>query len=472
MGTSMSKFPDNFLWGGATAANQCEGAWDVDGKGISESDVVTAGSLTKIRETTEGIEEGKYYPSHDAIDFYHHYKEDIALFGEMGFKAYRMSISWTRIFPTGEESEPNEKGLEFYDKVFDELHKYGIEPVVTISHYDDPYELKKKYGSWANRRYVDCYVKYAKAIINRYHNKVKYWLTFNEINSLILYPVFTGLPKTKENYEGVYQSAHHKFIASAETVQYAHEHYPDIKVGMMFCALTSYPYSCNPKDVLGNMQKSDEGYFFCDTMCRGYYSNKAKKAMEAMGITLEIRDGDDEILRNGKVDFISFSYYSTTAFSYDMSDKETVGGNFSMGGKNPYLKTSDWGWQIDPIGLRITLNELYDRYQLPLMIVENGLGAEDKIEKDGSIHDDYRIEYLREHIKAMKDTINIDGVDLIGYTSWGCIDLISASTGEMKKRYGFIYVDKDNEGNGTLKRIKKDSFYWYKKVIESNGETL
>ncbi len=468
----MNKFPDNFLWGGATSANQCEGAWNVDGKGISEADVVTAGSLTQRREITEGIVEGKYYPSHEAIDFYHHYKEDIAMLGEMGFKTYRMSINWTRIYPTGEELEPNEKGLEYYDNLFDELHKYGIEPVVTISHYEDPYELKKKYGSWANRSYVDCYVKYAKTIIDRYHNKVKYWLTFNEINSLMLYPIYMGLPKTKEVYGDLYQSSHHKFVASARTVQYAHEHYPDLKMGMMFCALTSYPYSCDPKDVFGNMQKSDEGYFFCDTMCRGYYSNKAKKIFESMDMELKKEDGDDEILMKGKVDFLSISYYCTSVFARDMEGKETTGGNLSMGAKNPYLESSDWGWQIDPLGLRITLNDLYDRYQLPLMVVENGLGAEDKVESDGSIHDDYRIHYLREHINALKDAINIDGVDLMGYTPWGCIDLVSISTGEMKKRYGFIYVDKDNEGNGTLKRMRKDSFYWYKKVIESNGEDI
>ncbi|MHC1681851.1 MAG: 6-phospho-beta-glucosidase [Clostridiaceae bacterium] len=465
-------FPKEFLWGGATAANQCEGAWNEDGKGISEADVMTAGSLHKFRKRTDGIVEGEYYPSHEAIDMYHRYKDDIALFAEMGFKSYRMSINWTRIFPDGDDEQPNEKGLQYYDDLFDELLKYGIQPVVTISHYEDPYNMITKYGGWENRKCTDCYIKYAKTVLDRYHTKVKYWLTFNEINTLMFIPLFTGVEPSHEVYQKIYQSAHNKFIASAQAVKYAHEQYPELKVGMMLATMTNYPMTCDPKDVLASMEKMEDSLFFADTMCRGYYSNKAKKAMEKWDVNLSMDPKDDAILLEGIVDFISFSYYATGVTSTDPKVNENAKGNFMSGVKNPYLQASDWGWQIDPIGLRITLNQLYDRYQKPLMIVENGLGANDEVETDGSINDNYRIHYLREHIKEMEKAINVDGVDLIGYMPWGCIDLISASTGEMKKRYGFIYVDKDNDGNGTLGRSRKASFYWYKKVIESNGEDL
>ena len=479
------KFPDNFLWGGATAANQFEGGWNKGGKGASTSDMMTGGTHTTPRRITPVLEEGTYYPSHEAIDFYGHYKEDIKMFGEMGFKTFRMSINWTRIFPKGYELEPNEEGLKFYDDVFDELIKNNIEPLVTISHYETPYGLTEKYNGWASREVVDCYVRYCETIFKRYKDKVKYWLTFNEINILtISFGAFMGAGiltrgkdenvlglGAKDNPQMRYQGLHHQFIASAKAVKLGHEINPDFKIGCMIAYMTTYPNTCNPDDILLAQEKDKLNNMLCgDVQVRGYYPSFAKRFFDENGIKIEKEAGDDEILKEGCVDFYSFSYYMSSVASADPSLEET-GGNLLGGIKNPYLKASDWGWQIDPKGLRYTLNHIYDRYQIPLMVVENGLGAVDVVEADGSINDDYRIDYLRDHIVQMGEAIK-DGVELIGYTMWGCIDLVSASTGEMKKRYGFIYVDKDNEGNGNLDRSKKKSFFWYKDVIKSNGTEL
>lgn len=470
----MSRLPENFLWGGAVAANQLEGAWNVDGKGISTADCMSAGAVDKERIYTDGIQEGVYYPNHEGIDFYHHYQEDIAMFAEMGFKCFRTSIAWTRIFPQGDEKEPNELGLQFYDRVFDECLKYGIEPVVTISHYETPYGLVKKYGSWRSRSMIDFYTRFCEVIFNRYKDKVKYWMTFNEINCISLHPAIPAGIRigTDENFHQVtLQAAHHMFVASAKAVKLGHAINPNFKIGMMMLYPQTYAETCNPLDALKQMQAMDMQYYYSDVQVRGYYSSKAKKMQQALGVKLAAEPEDDAILREGKVDYIGFSYYMSMVASADLN-KQVSGGNMLKGIKNPYLKASEWGWQIDPVGLRLTLNNLYDRYQLPLFIVENGLGAMDRIEADGSICDDYRIEYLREHIKEMIKAVDEDGVELMGYTPWGCIDLISAGTGEMKKRYGFIYVDRDDEGHGTLTRSKKKSFEWYKQVIASNGEKL
>lgn len=472
----MSVFRDDFLWGGACAANQFEGAWDVDGKGPSVPDLCTNGSHTSPKWVTTAIRSDRLYPSHEAIDFYHHYEEDIALFAEMGFKTFRTSINWTRIFPTGMETEPNEKGLEFYDKVFDCCKKHGIEPLVTISHYELPYALVEKYNGWASRELIEFYMNYCKAIFERYKDKVKYWLTFNEINMLLHMP-FMGaglLFAPGENVQQVkYQAAHHELVASAKAVKLAHTIMPDAMVGCMLAAGQFYPRTCAPADVQAAAEADRDNYFFIDVQSRGEYPVWAKKRMERAGIALQVEPGDEQLLKEGTVDFISFSYYSSRCTTVDPELMNKASGNAIMDAvKNPYLKASDWGWAIDPVGLRITMNSLYDRYQKPLFIVENGLGAVDKVEADGSIHDTYRIDYLRAHIEQMEKAINEDGLPLLGYTTWGPIDLVSASTGEMKKRYGFIYVDKDNEGKGTLARSRKDSFYWYKKVIASDGEDL
>ncbi len=472
-------FPENFLWGGATAANQCEGGFDQGGRGLANVDVIPTGKdrravITGKREML-AFEEGYFYPAKEAIDMYHHFKEDIALFAEMGFKTYRLSIAWSRIFPKGDEETPNEEGLRFYEELFLECRKYQIEPLVTITHFDCPIHLIKEYGGWRNRKMISFYENLCRAIFNRYKGLVKYWLTFNEIN-MILHAPFLGAGLTfaeGENEEQIkYQAAHHELVASALATKIAHEIDPENKVGCMLAAASYYPYSCNPKDVWES-KKSDRGnYFFIDVQSRGEYPNYGLKMLAEKGITLERTAEDTALLKAHTVDFISFSYYASRVAASEDSGVEKTEGNLFPTIKNPYLEASEWGWQIDPLGLRITMNDLYDRYQKPLFIVENGLGAVDTPNEDGKINDVYRIDYLRAHIAAMKEAIDQDGVELLGYTSWGCIDLVSAGTGEMKKRYGYIYVDRDNEGNGTLARSKKQSFYWYKKVIASNGEDL
>ena len=474
----MSKLYDGFLWGGATAANQCEGAFDKGGRGLANVDVIPWGENRRKVMTGElnykDLPADSYFPGRKAINMYERYKEDIALMAEMGFKCYRFSFAWSRIFPNG-EGEVNEEGLKFYENLIDELLKHNIEPVVTICHFDIPINLVEKYGGWRNRKTIDYFVKYCETIFKRFKDKVKYWITFNEIN-MILHLPFMGAGivfNEGDNEEEVkFQATHNELVASAMAVKIGHEINPDFKIGCMIAAGQFYPYSCNPKDIWASIEKDRENYFFIDVQARGEYPSYAKKIFKIKNINLDIHPDDEKILKENTVDFISFSYYSSRLVSADPSICEKTEGNVFKSLRNPYLKASEWGWQIDPLGFRITMNSLYDRYQKPLFVVENGLGAVDTVDEDGNINDDYRIEYLREHIKAMKDAVNEDGVDLIGYTTWGWIDLVSASTGEMKKRYGFVYVDKDNEGNGTLERRKKKSFDWYKKVIASNGEDL
>ena len=478
----MKKFRKDFLWGGATAANQLEGAWNVDGKGISGADMCTNGTHTTPKKITKTIEAGRLYPSHEAIDFYHNYKKDIALFAEMGFKIFRLSIAWTRIFPTGMETEPNELGLQFYDGVFDECKKYDIEPLVTISHYEMPFALTQKYNGWAGRECIDFYVRLCETLFARYQNTVKYWLTFNEINCGIKpFGGYLSLGILNEGTSNLfdqvdipqlrYQALHHQLVASAKVVKIAHNKYPHFKMGNMIAFATMYPYTCHPDDILETQKEMQMMSWFCsDIQVRGEYPFYAERYFEENNLVIRKEQGDEEILKEGTVDFYTLSYYLSNCVSTDPQNAKS-GGNIFGGIKNPYLKSSDWDWQIDPKGLRYALNEIYGRYNIPLMVVENGLGARDVVEEDGSIHDDYRISYLREHIIQMKEAV-ADGVDLIGYTPWGCIDIVSASTGEMAKRYGFIYVDKQDDGTGSLERSKKDSFFWYKKVIASNGEDL
>lgn len=464
----------DFLWGGATAANQCEGGWQKDGRGMAIVDVLPHGEYRL--PVMQGIFDYRklpkdtYYPARNAIDMYSNYKEDIALFAEMGFKCYRFSFSWSRIFPTGEETEPNEAGLKFYDNFIDELLHYGIEPIVTICHFDIPLNLVEKYGSWRSRKVIDAYLNYCETIFKRFKNKVRYWITFNEINMLMHLPFMGAGIRFEEGENQLqvkYQVAHHELVASALAVKLAHEINPNFQVGCMLAAGSVYPYSCNPDDVWESMKKDRETYFFIDVQSRGSYPTYAKKFLEKENIKLNILPEDEIILKQNTVDFIALSYYNSRCVRTD-GEGEASGGNVFASAKNPYLKVSEWGWPIDPMGFRITLNALYDRYQKPLFVVENGLGAIDTISKDGTIDDDYRIDYLKSHIEAMINAMDTDGVDIIGYTPWGCIDLISATTGEMSKRYGFIYVDNDNYGNGTQKRIRKKSFYWYKNLINNN----
>lgn len=478
----MSVFAENFLWGGAVAANQCEGAWNEAGKGIADPDVCTGGSHARSKRITRTIEPDTCYPSHEAIDFYHHYKEDIALFAEMGFKVFRFSIAWTRIFPTGMEEEPNEAGLEFYDRVIEECLNHGMEPLITISHYEMPFALTEKYNGWASRECIGLYVKYAETLFKRYKGKVKYWLTFNEINagtmpmggflSLgILNEGTTDFTNQTDIPNLRFQGLHHQFVASAQAVKAGHEIDPDCKIGCMLCYITTYPLTCNPDDILEAQRRNQILNQFCgDVQVRGEYPSFMNRYFRENGISIQMEPGDLESIKEGCVDYYTFSYYMSNCATAT-PEQASTSGNLMGGAKNPYLESSDWGWQIDPKGLRYTLNELYGRYRIPLMVVENGLGAYDKKEEDGSIRDDYRIDYLRKHIEQMKEAVE-DGVDLMGYTPWGCIDLVSASTGEMAKRYGFIYVEKYDDGTGDLSRRKKKSFEWYKKVIETNGEEL
>lgn len=472
-------FPANFLWGGATAANQFEGGWNEGGRGASVADHMTNGTNTTPRQITRELKDDLYYPNHKASDFYHHYKEDIALMKEMGYRVYRMSISWSRIFPTGTEQQPNEEGLAFYDAVFDELHAAGIEPLVTISHYENPFYLTEHFNGWVDRRLIDYYLHYCETIFNRYKGKVHYWLTFNEINAG-MYPfgIYSGLGILNEGTTNMndqvdipqqrYQALHHQFVASGRVVRYAHEHYPQFKMGNMDCFILSYAATCDPVDVFATQQQMNSMNWYCsDVQVRGKYPFYAKRFWAENGVELAMEDGDLQDIADGKVDFYTFSYYMSGTVGTH-KDHEMTEGNMTFGGKNPYLESTDWGWQIDPLGLRIALNEIYARYEIPLMVVENGMGAYDEVEEDGSIHDPYRIAYLQSHIKAMGEAV-ADGVDLIAYTWWGPIDLVSAGTGEMRKRYGFIHVDKYDDGTGTYERRRKDSFFAYQKIIKSNG---
>lgn len=495
----MNNFPKDFLWGGATAANQYEGGYNEGGKSLTISDVTCSGSHKKPREITWFIPEtgekgatkfamggkmefpkgsqpcvldGYYYPSHQATDFYHHYKEDIALMAEMGFKTFRMSIAWSRIYPDLESDQPNEEGLKFYEDVFKELNKYGIEPLVTLAHFEIPVELAVKYGGWANRKVIDLFVKYVTTVLKRYKGLVKYWLTFNEINMMehlqaLSIGVLDVTPQKKAD------AALHQFLASALTVKAAHEIDEDNKVGMMLAYQPLYAETCDPEDQLFVLKKLQRQFlWYSDVQVGGKYPNHKLKEYEREGIQLNVQEGELELLEKYACDFLSFSCYGSSVFTTHNDFVASGGGNAVRGKKNPYLEANAWGWETDPHCIRITLNTLYDRYHKPLWIVENGIGWEDKLEEDGTIHDSYRIDYLRQNVKSMCDAINIDGIPLLGYTMWGCIDLVSAGTGEMKKRYGFVYVDMDDEGNGTLNRYRKDSFYWYKKCIESDGEDL
>lgn len=491
-----SVFPKDFFWGGATSASQIEGGYNEGGKGLSIYDVRTSGSKDRPRYYTYCDKEGKnnkypeflgslpegavynvqtdyYYPSHRAIDFYHNYKSDISMFAEMGFKMFRMSIDWSRIYPKGIEKEPNLEGIAFYRSIFQELKKHHIEPLITLWHGETPLYIENHLDGWNNRMTIEYFLRYAKTVLTEFKDDVHYWLTFNEINNMIMFLNIMPEEVAQAQAERTFRIVHHRLLASARVVQLAHEINPCNKVGCMICYDESYPYTCDPKDILATIQYMQKTMYYCaDVQVRGQYPPFSQRVWNAYSVKLDISEEDREILRQGKVDFFSLSYYcSSITTTHDIKDAQQAKGNFVASIKNPYLQYSKWGWSIDADGLRSALNQIYDRYQIPIIVVENGLGAQDILEENHQIHDLYRIDYLRAHIQALKETI-LDGVDVFGYTSWGCIDEISMVSGEMDKRYGFIYVDLDNEGNGTRKRYKKDSFAWYQKVIASNGERL
>jgi len=479
---SEQQLPKDFLWGGAVAAHQVEGGWDQGGKGPCIVDVLSGGAHGVDRVITDGIDPAHHYPNHLAVDFYHRYKEDIALFAEMGFKCFRTSIAWTRIFPKGDEQEPNEEGLKFYDDLFDELLKHGIEPVITLSHFEMPVHLVKEYGGWLNRKVVDFFVRYSEVVLQRYQHKVKYWMTFNEINNQRnwRYPLFgycnSGVifNEHEQPEQAMYQVLHHQFVASAQVVKLGHQINPDLQIGCMLAIVPLYPWSCHPDDVMFAQESMRERYLFGDVHLRGYYPSYILKEWERKGYQIEMQPGDEQDLRDGCADYLGFSYYMSNAVQFsakDSDDGRHIEG-FPGSRPNPYVKASDWGWQIDPVGLRYTLNAFWERYQKPMFIVENGFGAYDTVEADGQINDDYRIAYLKAHIEQMKIAVLEDGVDLMGYTPWGCLDCVSFTTGQYNKRYGFIHVDKNDDGTGTMARSKKKSFNWYKQVITSNGADL
>lgn len=463
----MSVFPNDFLWGGAIAANQAEGAWDEDGKGPSIADVVRGGIASGKHDAV--IDPNLYYASHQAVDFYHHYKEDVALFAGMGFKCFRTSIAWSRIFPRGDETTPNEAGLQFYDNLFDELLKYGIEPVITLSHYETPLALYQEYGGWKNRQLIDFFTRYCETVFRRYQGKVKYWMTFNELNNMNRMPFATGAVDVDASPQEILQANHHQFVANALANKLCHEIMPNALIGCMLSLSTVYPASCNPEDIFSTMQLRRRSLLFSDVMMLGEYPAYAKRLLNDLGVKLEMAEGDMQLLKAYPSDYLGFSYYRSVLHQAGGQFRVDTGGTAGL--DNPFLEKTEWGWPIDPLGFRIVCNELADRYRKPLFIVENGYGGVDEVQANGEINDQARIDYGRRHIQAMAEAI-ADGCEIMGYTWWGPIDIVSAGTGEMKKRYGFIYVDKDNEGNGTLKRSKKRSFSWYQQVIASNGEVL
>lgn len=484
-----SYFPDDFLWGGATAANQIEGAWNVDGKGISVADIAKFKPEVPVEDYKKqwhiGLDDIKeamstddevFYPKRHGIDFYNNYKEDIALFAEMGFKTLRISIAWTRLFPKGIEDEANTKGIRFYRKVLEELRKYDIEPLVTLSHYEMPLYLVNHYDGWISREVIDFFTRFCEVCFEEFGDLVKYWLTFNEIDSVFRH-AFTTVGVVEEKYEtkkdaeeAIYIAVHNQFVASALVTKRMHELIPDAQMGAMLTRLLTYPENSHPKNIELAQKINRENYFYSDVQIRGEYPQHILNYFNEQEFNINMTEEDKNIIKENTVDFLSFSYYMSLVSSIHEDEREKVGGNVTDGVKNPYLETSEWGWQVDPKGLKIALIDLYDRYQIPLFIVENGIGNQDEL-IDGKVHDDYRINYFHDHFLAMNEAIK-EGVELIGYTSWGCIDLVSASTSQMTKRYGFIYVDLDDYNRGSLKRYKKDSFYWYKEVIKSNGESL
>ena len=467
----------DFLWGGALAAHQFEGGLDGTGKGLSVADVLTAGSATKPRRITDGVVPGEYYPNHVGIDFYHHWKEDIALLAGMGFKCLRTSIAWSRLFPRGDEEAPDERGLAFYDAVFDELIEHGIQPVITLSHFEMPLHLAQTYGGFSDRRVIDFFLRFARCCFTRYRDKVTYWLTFNEINNQMNYGNdlfawtnagcrFSRFPNPEE---AMYRSAHYQLVASSQAVKLGHAINPAFRVGCMIAMIPMYPFDCRPENQLLSQARMREKWLFGDVQVRGHYPAYAERLFARKGFKLDRTARDAEALAGGMVDFVGFSYYmSNTVDARQARDP----GAYVSAVRNPFIEATPWGWPVDPRGLRWALNALYERYEKPLFIVENGLGAEDRLEEDGTCHDPYRVAYLRDHIAQMKLAAEADGVDILGYTPWGCLDCVSFTTGQMRKRYGFVYVDRNDDGTGTLRRFPKDSYAWYRRVIESNGERL
>lgn len=481
-------FRKDFLWGGALAANQAEGGWQADGKGMSVADVAMYKPSLDVRDYRANVHvseediraarksrDDRWYPKRRGIDFYHRYPEDLDLFAGMGFSVLRVSIAWTRIFPDGEEKAPNEAGLAFYDHLFDAMKERGIEPLVTLSHYEMPLALCEKYNGWVDRRLVDLFVRFSVVCFERYKNKVKYWLGFNEIDSLFRHPFISAgiLPERCGTHlrADLMQAMHHQLVASAIAAGECHKRVPGGKFGCMLTRLTTYPMTCAPEDMEAAAQANRENLLFTDVLMKGAYPPLMLRKWEREGICFHPLGDDYRILSENTADFLSFSYYMSLCTAAHPEKYESTAGNTVMGLKNPYLPISEWGWPIDPLGFKLSLLELYERYEKPLFVAENGIGARDVPDAEGKIHDTYRIRYLRAHLLAMCEAAD-EGADIFGYTSWAPIDMVSASTSQMSKRYGYIYVDLDDMGEGSGRRIVKDSYDWYRRVIESNGEVI
>lgn len=479
-------FRKDFLWGGAICAAQAEGAWNEDGKSLTFPEIIKHISPQERKRfgqawvSEQDIAQAKCgderdYPKRWGIDFYHTYREDIALFAQMGFRVFRFSIAIARVLPTLDLQEVNEKALAYYDDVIDTCLQYHIQPLVTISHFDPPILVWDKYQGWSNPALIDIYVGFAKLLFARYHDKVKYWIPFNEINMALKAPFKTlgmisgsGHAYEQKRWQGI----HHQLVASARMVKEAKAIDASMQIGCMIADITTYPYSSNPSDVLANQQFDQLiNLSFLDVMVTGEYPYYLNAYWKEQRISVRISEEDRRLLREGTVDFVGFSYYMSIVTTADSEGKELTSGNMTGGVKNRYLETTQWGWQIDPLGLRICANQLYDRYRKPLFVLENGIGAQEELGADHTVHDHYRIDYLQAHLRALKQAAE-DGCDIMGYTMWGPIDLVSSGTSEMSKRYGFIYVDQDDDGNGSRRRFCKDSFYWYQHLIATNGEEL
>ncbi len=481
------KFPEDLLWGSASADFQYEGGFGEGGRGNVTGDYVTNGSHTVPRMMTyimpdgttgasamrtsipEGakayLDETKYYPSHQATDFYHHYKEDIQLLSDMGLNCLRFSICWGRIFPTGEEETPNEEGLAFYEDIIDTCLENNMEPLITICHDEVPVYLSDEYDGWSSRHTIDCYLKLCKALFERFSSKVKYWITFNEINVL---SGFSHLGVHSCEPQATFQAVHHMFIANSLAIKMAKEYREDCMVAVMYALSPVYSLTCKPEDVFAQLDVRRRTLFYIDVMARGYYPNYADKMFKELGVEIKMEPGDEDIIKANTIDYIAFSCYrSTTASAKTKLD--LTGLSFDT---NPYLEQTAWGWPIDPQSIRFVCNEIYDRYQKPLFIVENGMGEVDVPDENLYVNDAYRIDYLNDHFKEIQKAVEIDKIPVLGYTMWGGVDLVSLSTGEMKKRYGWIYVDMDDLGNGTLKRVPKASYYWMKEFMETKGQNL
>lgn len=469
------------LYGGATANSQYEGGFGVSGKGMDTQDCRpylkrTSNATTSTRLLTqENINyaktetDNKKFPFRTASKGYEFWEEDIELIKELGLHVYRLSISWARLYPQGDEEEPNQEGIAYYDKIIKKVHEAGIKIFLTMNHFCYPLHLIESYGGWTNRKLIDFYLRYAKTVFENWGEYIDFYLPFNEINAGYFSP-FNGVGLIREedkpyDQSKIFLSLHHQFVASAKVIELGHKMVRG-QFGCMAACFCYYPYSCKPEDNLKYV-KDEEVYqwFFLDVLSRGIYPSYMNRFFKENNISFEVTEEDLRLLRENPADFVSFSYYQSCVVSTD--EREMTAGNLVVTTKNPYLKATDWGWQIDPIGLRITLNKVYDRYQKPLFISENGLGYKDVLEDDGTIHDSYRIDYLKTHFEQIDEAI-LDGVDLLGYIMWGIIDIVSAGSCEMEKRYGVVYVNADNEGNGDYKRIKKESFAWYQKFLEEH----